>query len=232
MNKKKILILMLVSLFLINIFAVVVRADPPVNGGAGIIDVIKDSATLKYLAVDFVEGIKQTPPAKEAVIVAKFLAVVLITLVLYQLISLVPTLKEWNKNSRIGLAVLIALIAGIATPTEYLKKIIVGAGYFVVLIPLVIILVLCSYGLFKWTEGKDRTDYIWRSIITVIIVYVLTTISTLLTGMELQEWGMTGFITSILAIVEVIAILYLFIAFICFVGSSVSAFISSCLLDS
>lgn len=198
MNKK--LLLFLMSLILVSMFASAVRAVDP--EGTNLINIIKDSATLRYLAVDFIAGLKQTPPDPGAVTVARVLFIIMIIIVINSLLSITPQIKEWNKNARVGLAIIISLIAGIAIPKEYLVKVIAGAGYILILIPMALFVVLCYYGIFKWFPGTDRTDYVWKALFAGFAGYLLATIATLLDGVGkgAEYFGFVGFVSSILKI--------------------------------
>jgi hypothetical protein len=206
MVNKKFLILTLMSIFLISMFAGAVKA-------ASLVDIIKDSATLKYLAVDFIAGLKQAPPDAGAVVVAKVLFGILIIIVINSLLAITPTVSEWNKNARVSMAVVISLIAVFAIPNIYLVNIIVGAGYVLILIPMILLSVLCYYGMFKWFPGTERTDYIWKTVFAGFAAYLLASIAALLDGVGGDlGFGVIGLVSSILNIAVVINWFYLIYA--------------------
>jgi len=182
------------SIFLVSMIAGAVKA-------ASIIDTIKDSVTLKYLTVDFVAGLKKAPPDAGAVVVAKILFGILIIIVINALLAMTPTISEWNKNARVGMAIIISLIATIAIPNEYLIKVIVGAGYVLIIIPLILLTMVGYYGMFKWFPGEERTDYVWKLIFAGFGAYLLGTIAALLEGVGADmAFGLMGLVSSILSL--------------------------------
>ncbi|MBW2966079.1 hypothetical protein KY342_03170 [Candidatus Woesearchaeota archaeon] len=203
---KKILVLTLMSIFLISMFAGSVKA-------ANLIDIIKDSATLKYLAVDFVAGLKQVPPDSGAIVVAKIIFAIMVVIVINSLLAITPGVSDWNKNARVGLAIIISLIATFAIPSEYLIKTFVGAGYVLILIPMILLSILCYYGIFKWFPGTDRLDYVWKFAFAAAAAVLLATTSKLLDGVGGDlAFGIIGLISTILSIAVIINWFYLIYA--------------------
>jgi hypothetical protein len=104
---KKLIVLILMSVFLVSVFAVGVNA--------GITKTLKENEFLKWIFYDMTEGLVATPAKPEAIIMARALIGILVLSLIFGVSSTVLG-TSMSKNARIGASIAVGLIASAAIP--------------------------------------------------------------------------------------------------------------------
>ena len=98
------------SVFLVSIFAI--------GAEAGVTAMLKDNEFLKWIFYDMAEGLVQSPPAVQALILARVLIGILVLSILFGVTQML--FPNFSKNSRMGISIAIGLIAAAAIPQAML----------------------------------------------------------------------------------------------------------------
>lgn len=154
MNKK--LMLLVLSVVLMGLFASSVSAQ-------SIFDDVKnffeESPGLRFLTVDLANEFAQDPPSALAMSVGKVLFMILLFAILFGASSLM----QFDKNIRIAVSALIAIIVGIFTPSEWFTAIVKlytgGIIFALIAVPVVLLFWLN----FKYFKEANRFTYLIKT---------------------------------------------------------------------
>lgn len=177
------IILLLVFLMLLSSFSVAVSAQ---EGDIfdKVLNFFRESEGLKYLTVDLASDFSSGNPSPAAQAIAKVLFIILFFAVLFGASSLAPGIKDFNKNIRISISFLLALIAGLAIPTGWLSAVVqTYSGLFILgllLVPAVILL----FANFKWVEGDDRGTQFVKAMFMAALLFIFQHVKNVVAGMN------------------------------------------------
>lgn len=207
MNKKPIIFLLL-SIFIFSLFAGIAQAKT----ASEYWDDFTGSKALQFLTVDMVSQFQTGSPSTEALMVAKILFILLLFAILFGASSMAPGVNKFSKNIRIGITLLLSVIAGIAIRSEWIVSVIQTYGGLFILALLLLPLVLLVYANFKWVTGEGRGIQLIKFIFMIALLFVLQHVNNVAKGMDISVLSTAVGIMEI--IFGILAFWYLIIGFI------------------
>jgi len=152
-----------VTLFLMSMFMVIGMAQA---ASAALLNTFKKVVTTVFL--DFPTALQMGQPA--GIIGARILLIFLVFAVLFGISQL--ALKNYAKNIRIAITLIVALIAAFAIPAALVQEIFLVWGGMLYAILVLVPVVGGTYLMFKGIKDETRFGYLMKLLISMVLVYI------------------------------------------------------------
>jgi hypothetical protein len=161
---KKIIVLMLISVFLVSVFAVSVNA--------GVVDMLKENELLKWIFYDLAKDLISDSPTTTAVLMARFLVAILVISLMSGVTSMV--LGSMPKGAQIGASTAIGLIAAAAIPEKMLIMLYLAYSGLIITVMLAAPLIGIFWIAFTQFNEPKREHYIAKFILFLVASIIVS----------------------------------------------------------